>query len=62
LIVPKTSLSNLFSLNPVDPGQLTIGPLTDSVFVIIISTSVKYVLLIHDEALYKRKIFRTDYA
>jgi hypothetical protein len=35
--VPKTSLSNLLSLNPFDTGQLTFDTLTDSVFVTIIS-------------------------
>ena len=56
------ALSNLFSLNPVDAGQLTIGTLTDCVFVINISKSIRYLTLIQDEAFYKRKVFRTSYA
>jgi hypothetical protein len=39
-----------------------IGTLTDSVLVIIISKLVNYMLSMHHEALYKRKIFFADYA
>ena len=56
------ALSNLFSLNPVDAGQLTFGTLTDCVFVINISKSIRYLTLIQDEAFYKRKVFRMSYA
>lgn len=39
-----------------------IGTLTDSMLVTMICKLVKYVLVIHHEALYKRKIFFADYA
>jgi len=60
--VPETSFNNAFGLNPLDTSQLRIDTLTDSVLVIIISKLVNYMLSMHHEALYKRKIFFADYA
>jgi hypothetical protein len=62
LVVPETSFSNAFGLNPLDNGQSIIGTLTDSVLMTIISKLVNYMLSMHHEALYKRKIFFADYA